>query len=368
MPYPRNPWQQTFRMRDMVGGGGYIPPKKPTFNFSGMPLEETFPQFQFDVPPPTPPQEEDPLSRLREMMFDIQAEGPASKAYGEYLSSAPDYEKYKPGKLRSIGAAIAGFGAGMQHPAMGVQVAQGIMDEPFNQAMRQWQTKEPGMRYRATTEQTRNESFRRAMSDYYDQLEKRQRLGLDIGKFEEDVRWHDIQKQRYTNEGFKEFVDETGNSWMVHPDGRKISIGPSLAGKSAKDLSTYRGRMAGAAEAQARAAQAAVDKRTPASEIPSQQLTAVYNKANEFRAMNPGLAQWVEIDPTTKAVSITKPASKQTGWFAKGPSDADYARIVQEIFGAKAGTRIAVIGPDGTPGDIPIEQLPTAIAQGYKLR
>lgn len=72
---------------------------------------------------------------------------------------------------------------------------------------------------------------------------------------------------------------------------------------------------------------------------PAQEAVAVVNRANDFVATNPDLAQWIEVDPDTKAVRITPP-SNETTYFGrrKGPTPEEYQKIRDGIYGAKRTT------------------------------
>jgi hypothetical protein len=66
---------------------------------------------------------------------------PAELAYQKAAAGMPDPSKYKPSIFRRIGAALAGAGAGWRNPAQGVEVANAIDKQPYNNAMEAWQAR-----------------------------------------------------------------------------------------------------------------------------------------------------------------------------------------------------------------------------------
>lgn len=55
------------------------------------------------------------------------------------LTQQPQQSDYEPSGWRRLGAGLAGFGAGMRDPKAGVEIANQIKDEPFNNAYQDWQ-------------------------------------------------------------------------------------------------------------------------------------------------------------------------------------------------------------------------------------
>ena len=64
---------------------------------------------------------------------------PAMQQYQAALGQMPKSADYKPSRGRRIMAAIAGGFTGIKDPRLGVEVAQGIISDPYKHAMSDWQ-------------------------------------------------------------------------------------------------------------------------------------------------------------------------------------------------------------------------------------
>lgn len=62
----------------------------------------------------------------------------AQQKYKEVLGQMPEREAYKPSKWRRFGAALAGGLTGIKNPELGVKVAQGTLEAPYNEAQQDW--------------------------------------------------------------------------------------------------------------------------------------------------------------------------------------------------------------------------------------
>jgi len=80
-----------------------------------------------------PSQTPKPLS-ITDKINEILANRPDREALRAGMQNAPKREDYKPNKLSRIGAILAGASTGFRNPAAGVEVAQNIIDRPFNEA------------------------------------------------------------------------------------------------------------------------------------------------------------------------------------------------------------------------------------------
>src|SRR6266568_1287096 len=70
-----------------------------------------------------------------------QPEGAAQSQYRQFLSQQlPDKEKFKPSPISRIGAILSGLSTGITRGAgEGWQTAQGILDEPYKEALSKYQ-------------------------------------------------------------------------------------------------------------------------------------------------------------------------------------------------------------------------------------
>lgn len=93
---------------------------------------------------------------------------PAQQAFGNYIQDQPMRQDYAPGRLRQILGAAGGFSAGWQQgPQAGINVATGIVETPYRQALEQWKIglapRQSAAQIEATTAgQLSNNAYRRA--------------------------------------------------------------------------------------------------------------------------------------------------------------------------------------------------------------
>ena len=93
---------------------------------------------------------------------------PAQQQYKEALGTLPQQADYKPSKWRRFGAALAGGLAGIRDPRMGVEIAEGIVSDPYRSAMGSWERavgvkgKQAGIEAEAITQDINR---RKAMAD-----------------------------------------------------------------------------------------------------------------------------------------------------------------------------------------------------------
>jgi hypothetical protein len=71
----------------------------------------------------------------------LLADRPERARLREMMESAPQRKDYKVDKLSRIGAILGGAAAGFRDPSKGVELAQSIIDRPYNEAMQTYQDK-----------------------------------------------------------------------------------------------------------------------------------------------------------------------------------------------------------------------------------
>lgn len=100
-------------------------------SFFGNPKASPYDNVRFDTPDEVSQensnQNDDPFTKL------MNAPTPAMDSYKQFLSSMPQRQDYKSGKVQKILAGIAGFST--LDPVKGYQTTKGILDEPYNEAM-----------------------------------------------------------------------------------------------------------------------------------------------------------------------------------------------------------------------------------------
>lgn len=92
------------------------------------------------LPAPTP----DASSRFSSTYADLADEkgGPAQQKYNDFLGTGPNREDFQPTKMGRIGAILAGMSDGVKHGGgVGVKTTQDILDDPYNQAQKDYDLK-----------------------------------------------------------------------------------------------------------------------------------------------------------------------------------------------------------------------------------
>lgn len=115
-----------------------------------------------------------PIQEPQSPVFDFNYETPALDAYQKHVSALPDYNNYKPSALRRIAGALGGFSTGWtKGPSAGFDVAEKIVQAPYNNALTQWQRQGQGLASAAQAEAAsgKNEANRQsALMKYYGTL------------------------------------------------------------------------------------------------------------------------------------------------------------------------------------------------------
>ena len=141
------------------------------FNFSGRNDQDQYPSrrsFRFNTPQYEQPEEEeyDPYADvLKRYQSVLSEDAPALRRYRDASQNVPKREDYELGGWGRFGAALAGFGAGMRNPSEGIAVARSLRENPYRQAM-------------ADFEVDRNLMSEEAEFERYDRTNKLK--GLDI--------------------------------------------------------------------------------------------------------------------------------------------------------------------------------------------
>jgi len=82
-----------------------------------------------------------PSDKFKQMYSDVAeaSPGPAQQKYRDFLDAGPP-EKTPPSVPSRIGAILAGVGSGLLRQKPGAEVAQDVLDRPYNQAMGAYKT------------------------------------------------------------------------------------------------------------------------------------------------------------------------------------------------------------------------------------
>ena len=132
-------------------------------------------QMQPD-PVSQPAQVENPddiyMRRFKEM---TDTSGPAQEEYRKFIDTMPQREDYRPGKMRSFAAALAGGAAGFKDPGKGIAIAEHLRDQPYESAIQDFSLKAKG-KQEAAQEERQSLTARRQL--FNDVLTDRQRQAL----------------------------------------------------------------------------------------------------------------------------------------------------------------------------------------------
>lgn len=123
-----------------------------------------------------PAQAENPddtyMRRFKEM---TDTSGPAQDEYRKFIDTMPQREDYRPGKMRSFAAALAGGAAGFKDPGKGIAIAEHLRDQPYENAIQDFSIKAKG-KQEAAQEERQSLTARRQL--FNDVLTDRQRQAL----------------------------------------------------------------------------------------------------------------------------------------------------------------------------------------------
>lgn len=107
-------------------------------------------------PQPVQTQQMDRFSQLEFPEFKNEALG----TYKDYLNQAPTRDQYKNNIWEKIGAALAGTSAAWtsKNPALGLQTSRQFLDDRYNRAVEEWNTRGKGMAQAAAIEENENQN------------------------------------------------------------------------------------------------------------------------------------------------------------------------------------------------------------------
>lgn len=172
----------------------------------------------------------------------------AMKALFDHLNGAPKREDYSLSKMGKFAAALSGAAAGFKNPAQGVQIAMQMNESPFRRAREEYDAKMPALELAANMENAaygRDLSYQKMMRDYFganaDRDIKRGELSVKERELEETIannlRDYELNKQRYASDGYKEFTDDKGDTYLFNPSTNdKKLIGRSIKSREVKAL------------------------------------------------------------------------------------------------------------------------------------
>jgi len=164
--------------------------------------------------------------------------GQASAAYREHLGKLPTREEYAPSQTRRIGGALAAAAAGFNDVKTGLAIGDQITNAPYRNAMESWQNKGAGL-----SEQAQMESQDvKSQIEYIKRIQEQQRearteardtrrLDIDEENANTTRMYRQAQIENFKTQGFREVTDPQGNMILVHPDGRRMDMGPTMAGR-----------------------------------------------------------------------------------------------------------------------------------------
>ena len=362
-PFGIEPFGKSFQYRNKLGGQWGQNTMQPNFGAMDFPL------------PQTEPEPQDEYSRMRQIF--AQPPGPAQTAYQQYIQNAPQIEQ--PSWGRRILAGIAGAATGLNQGATaGARAAEQTMMQPYMTAMQNWQVREPGMRFAAVEEERRADNERQALVAYQNYLHQKaleknaadtvavRNRGIDVTVARDEQEAREAQARLEHDE---RDLKETG---AYHRS--QIDID--------RDRAATARIQAGASVLSAQAAMFNAQNRTPGEQLPTQQKTQAFVRANELKNQRGYSDDILTLDATNNDVVFgskfsTLPQEEQNDVFnriygketelppeprqgALPPPSAPTAAPPK-----RSGQKVKVRRSDGVIGNIPIEQLQSALAQGY---
>lgn len=105
----------------------------------------------------------DPREILLRMMNE---QSPAVERYNRFLEEQPSAEDYKPSKTRRFLAALAGAGVGYADPNMGFQISSGIVNDPLDRALGDWERRRIPLQNAARAESESRTTKMNALKEY----------------------------------------------------------------------------------------------------------------------------------------------------------------------------------------------------------
>lgn len=108
-------------------------------------------------------------------MSQANQSSPIYDAYRKAISQAPTPDQYDPSIWRRIGAAAAGAGAGLatKNPLLGMNVAENVVNQPYNRALQNWEARTGKLKLAADEE-------RQTQQGRFNQWKDTQKIGLDM--------------------------------------------------------------------------------------------------------------------------------------------------------------------------------------------
>ena len=218
------------------------------------PFKSLASRFQFDTSQPadsTTSSVSRPTNRFKSKygaFQEIQEETSAIDAFRNYLQRAPQREDYAPGLGNRIGAAIAGFGVGLQDPAKGFALSQSMIEQPYRRAQEAYEAEGGRLGSLAEIEATTNKARledRKAYQEYLKNLNVDEREDFkanltaeerDLAKErfgyekERDEAQLELARQRLRQDGMKSMVNDKGEEvWFnvneINDPSKHVNLG-----------------------------------------------------------------------------------------------------------------------------------------------
>lgn len=170
----------------------------------------------------------------------------ATKALLDYINKSPNRSDYELSGMGKFAAALSGLAAGYKNPVAGVQTALEMHDRPYRNALEEYGSKLPGLELAANVEEAaygRDMGWRKLYQDYLkdqgDLSMKGRELNIKQGELDETIRnnkaEYELNKSRYAAEGWKEFTDDKGDTYIFKPGTtEKKLIGRSIQDREVK--------------------------------------------------------------------------------------------------------------------------------------
>lgn len=373
------------------------------------------PQFgDADIADPyTPPMnmtEDDGRSELMNRIVELfSPDRTQMSRLASSIEMQPRREDYKPSKMRIVGSALAGLGAGgpagivggqpvgyQSNIPAGLKIQQHLMDQPFDRAMTDWQNQTAPLGELAKLENQSNTQDRMIGGQLLTDERGRMVNERIAAKNKSDAEIADrkvrvqearveIEREKAKNPNLKSVIDkdgmlvlydtksgdifETGIDTGKLDEREKIQL--QIAGRleaiaaqsaAARELESDRQgnrlEVIGERGREARATKEVVPGKnaTGASQSGNSQLQAQYAKAQEIYNKNPEWQKFIQLDKDTKKFRVTAPKAGFAGLFG---GDRDVVaekeiidQILAEIYGSSDKAPSTIDNPR-MPGDLP---------------
>lgn len=260
------------------------------------------------------------------------------RQYQDWMGRRPTRESVKPSTGRRIAAGLAGFLVGLKDPRLGIQLSSGIANQPYDQAMEQWQGEGKALGEVGKFGQDIEETKRKREATATGFEETRQRIDATMKGVEQR---RDAENQRHQDR----LAGITDDNLRRAEIARHNKALEGLA----REANKIRGQEAAARTTTAnayaeRVGQLGEDVKQP-KPLPAHYRAAVMDSIGEMLVKYPDYSKYFIRDPRNKSIIMPKPGMNLA------PVDAQ--RLMAFLADAKKNARLNLgMPPEGGPNDV----------------